>query len=202
VSLISTIVVCAIYVSAQLLANIASLQIVLFAGLSFDAGTFIYPITFTLRDLAHKVLGLKGVRILIITAVAINLFMSLFFWFISILQPDTAAGSSEIWGKVLSPVWRITVASVLSQLVSEMADTEVYRIWVDRITKRYQWMRVLVSNSISVPLDSLTFSFLAFYGAMPIESVWGIFWANVIIKMLVTLVSLPFIYFVKEKGNA
>jgi uncharacterized integral membrane protein (TIGR00697 family) len=200
--LISTIVVCAIYVSAQLLSNIASLQIVLFAGLSFDAGTFIYPITFTLRDLAHKVLGLKGVRVLIITAVAINLFMSLFFWFVSTLKPDTMAGSSEIWGKVLSPVWRITIASVLSQLVSEMADTEIYRLWVDRITKRYQWMRVLVSNSVSVPLDSLTFSFMAFYGSMPLESVWGIFWANVIIKMLITLISLPFIYFVKEKGNA
>jgi uncharacterized integral membrane protein (TIGR00697 family) len=200
--LISTIIVCAIYVSAQLLSNIASLQIVLFAGLSFDAGTFIYPITFTLRDLAHKVLGLKGVRVLIITAVAINLFMSLFFWFVSSLQPDAAAGSSEIWGRVLSPVWRITIASVVSQLVSELVDTEVYRIWVDKITRRYQWMRVLVSNSISVPLDSLTFSFMAFYGTMPVDSVWGIFWANVIIKMLITLISLPFIYFVKEKGNA
>jgi len=200
--LISSIIVCAVYVSAQLLSNIASLQIVQFAGLSFDAGTFIYPITFTLRDLAHKVLGLKGVRVLIITAVAINLFMSFFFWFVSTLQPDTAAGSSEIWGKVLSPVWRITIASVLSQLISELTDTEVYRVWVDRITKKYQWMRVLVSNSVSVPLDSLTFSFMAFYGTMPISSVWGIFWANVIIKMIVTIVSLPFIYFVKENSGS
>jgi queuosine precursor transporter len=199
--LISSIIVCAIYVSAQLLSNIASLQIVNFAGLSFDAGTFIYPITFTLRDLAHKVLGIKGVRVLIITAVVINLFMAVFFWFISTLQPDTTAGSSEVWGRVLSPVWRITIASVLSQLISEMTDTEVYRLWVDRITKHYQWMRVLVSNSVSVPLDSLTFSFLAFYGSMPVESVWGIFWANVIIKMLITVLSLPFIYFVKEKSN-
>ncbi len=198
--MISSIIVCAIYVSAQLLANIASLQIVLFAGLSFDAGTFIYPITFTLRDLAHKVLGLKGVRVLIVTAVAINLFMAVFFWFVSTLQPDTAAGSSEIWGKVLSPVWRITVASILSQLIAELTDTEVYRVWVDRITRRYQWMRVLVSNSISVPLDSLAFSFMAFYGTMPVESVWGIFWANVIIKMLVTVISLPFIYLVKERS--
>ncbi len=198
--MISSIIVCAVYVSAQLLSNIASLQIVQFAGLSFDAGTFIYPITFTLRDLAHKVLGLKGVRILIITAVAINLFMSVFFWFVSTLQPDTAAGSSEIWGKVLSPVWRITIASVLSQLISELTDTEVYRVWVDRITKKLQWMRVLVSNSVSVPLDSLAFSFMAFYGTMPVESVWGIFWANVIIKMIITIVSLPFIYFVKESS--
>ncbi len=198
--MISAIIVCAIYVSAQLLSNIASLQIVMFAGLSFDAGTFIYPITFTLRDLAHKVLGLKGVRVLIVTAVAINLFMAVFFWFVSTLQPDTAAGSSEVWGKVLSPVWRITIASILSQLIAELTDTEVYRVWVDRITHRFQWMRVLVSNSISVPLDSLAFSFMAFYGTMPVESVWGIFWANVIIKMLVTVISLPFIYLVKERS--
>jgi hypothetical protein len=197
--MISTIIVCCIYVSAQLLSNIASLQIVQFAGLSFDAGTFIYPITFTLRDLAHKVLGLKGVRVLIITAVVINLFMSLFFWFISVLTPDTSAGSSDLWGKVLSPVWRITLASVVSQLIAEMTDTEVYRIWVDRVTRRFQWMRVLVSNSVSVPLDSLAFSFMAFYGTMPVDSVWGIFWANVIIKGIVTIASLPFIYFVKER---
>jgi uncharacterized integral membrane protein (TIGR00697 family) len=197
--LISTIIVCAIYVSAQLLSNVASLQIVNFAGLSFDAGTFIYPITFTLRDMAHKVLGLKGVRVLIITAVVINLFMALFFWFVSILTPDTAAGSSEAWGMILSPVWRITLASVASQLIAELTDTEVYRLWVERITRRFQWMRVLVSNAVSVPLDSFTFSFMAFYGAMPTPSVWGIFWANVIIKGLVTLISLPFIYFVKEK---
>lgn len=197
--MISTIIVCCIYVSAQLLSNIASLQIVQFAGLSFDAGTFIYPITFTLRDLAHKVLGLKGVRVLIITAVLINLFMSLFFWFISGLQPDASAGSSDIWGKVLSPVWRITLASVVSQLIAEMTDTEVYKLWVERVTRRFQWMRVLVSNVVSVPLDSLAFSFMAFYGTMPIESVWGIFWANVIIKGIVTIGSLPFIYFVKER---
>ena len=196
---LASILVSAGYISAQMLSDIASLQIVLFAGLSFDAGTFIYPITFTLRDLAHKVMGLKNVRVLIISAAVINLFMAGFFWFVSTLTPDTVAGSSNLWGQVLAPVWRITLASIAAELLAELMDTEAYRIWVDHITKRYQWLRVLVSNAISVPVDSALFTFLAFYGKMPFSSVVGIFIANVVIKGLVTVVSLPMIYLVKER---
>lgn len=194
----ATIFVSVSYVAAQMLADIASLQIVHFAGLSLDAGTFIYPITFTLRDLAHKVVGIKCARILIISAAVINLFMAIYFWFVASLPPDAAAGSSEMWGKVLAPVWRITLASIAAEVVSEFIDTEVYRLWVERVTTRFQWMRVLTSNTISIPVDSLLFTFMAFYAAMPVQSVLKIFWANVLIKGIVTLVSFPMIYMVKE----
>ena len=190
------------YVAAQMLADIASLQIVNVFNLSLDAGTFIYPITFTLRDLAHKVLGLKGVRILIVAAAGINLFMAGFFWFISLLPPDSVAGSSQAWGAVLAPVWRITFASILAEIVAEFLDTEAYRYWVDKVTHRYQWMRVLVSNTLSIPVDSLLFSFLAFYATMPTASVWQIFFGNVIIKGMVTLVSLPMIYLVQDRTQS
>ncbi|MCD4671106.1 MAG: queuosine precursor transporter [Anaerolineaceae bacterium] len=199
--MISALLVSVSYVAAQMLADIASLQIVSVFNLSLDAGTFIYPITFTLRDLAHKVLGLKGVRTLIIAAAAINLFMAGFFWFVSILPPDTAAGSSEAWGAVLAPVWRITLASILAEIVAELLDTEAYRVWVSKVTEKYQWMRVLFSNAVSIPIDSLLFSFLAFYATMPTATVWQIFWGNVIIKGIVTLVSLPMIYLVKDRNQ-
>lgn len=199
--MISVLLVSVSYIAAQMLADISSLQIVQVFGMSLDAGTFIYPITFTLRDLAHKVLGVKGVRVLIIAAAVINLFMALYFWFVSQLTPDTAAGSSEIWGQVLAPVWRITLASIAAEVVAELIDTEAYRIWVEKVTQKYQWVRVLVSNAISVPVDSAMFSFLAFFGMMPLTSVIQIFWGNVIIKGAVTLFSLPLIYSVREKED-
>jgi uncharacterized integral membrane protein (TIGR00697 family) len=197
--LISWVIVSACYIAAQMLSDIASLQIVRFAGLSFDAGTFIYPITFTLRDVAHKVLGIKAVRVLIVAAAAINLFMAAFFAFVGSLEPDALAGSSQLWGQVLAPVWRITLASIVAEVIAELIDTEAYRFWVEKITRRYQWLRVLVSNAISVPIDSITFTMLAFYGTMPLESVMAIFWANVLIKGIVTIGSMPLIYSVKER---
>jgi uncharacterized PurR-regulated membrane protein YhhQ (DUF165 family) len=84
-------------------------------------------------------------------------------------------------------------------VVSELIDTEGYRLWVEKVTHRYQWARVLVSNSLSIPVDSLVFVWLAFGGTMPTAVVWSIFASNVIIKGLTTLLSLPGIYLVKER---
>ena len=75
------IVVISLYIAAQLLSDIASLKITLIAGFSMDAGTFIYPLTFTIRDLVHKRLGKSAARTIILVAAGINLFMAAFFQF-------------------------------------------------------------------------------------------------------------------------
>jgi uncharacterized integral membrane protein (TIGR00697 family) len=196
--MIAATIVSAAYIAFQMMADIASLRIVMVAGFSIDAGTFVYPFTFTLRDLVHKTAGIKAARALIVTAAVLNLLMAGLFWLTSILPADLAVGPQEAFGMVLSPVWRIVFASILAEVAAELIDTEGYRFWVEKVTRRYQWARVLVSNSLSIPVDSLIFVWIAFGGAMPASVVWSIFASNVIIKGLTTLVSLPGIYLVKE----
>ena len=194
----ATIVIAA-YAAFQMMSDIASLRIVLVAGFSIDAGTFVYPFTFTLRDLVHKTAGIKAARALIITCAVLNLIMAGLFWLSSILPADLNVGPQLEFGIVLSPVWRIVFASIIAEVVSELIDTEGYRLWVEKVTDRYQWARVLVSNAFSVPIDSLIFVWIAFGGSMPVAVVWSIFLSNVIIKGLTTLISLPGIYLVKER---
>jgi uncharacterized integral membrane protein (TIGR00697 family) len=194
----SVILVVSAYIAAQMLADITSLKIVAFVGLSMDAGTLIYPITFTLRDMVHKVVGKKGARLIIVTAAAINLAMAALFWIVSRLPYDVEAGPQPDWDAVLSPVWRIVLASIAAEVMAELTDTVVYHLWVTRVTRRYQWARVLFSNAVSVPLDSLLFCWLAFGGVLPNDVVWSIFWANMLLKGAVTLLGLPLIYLVKS----
>jgi uncharacterized integral membrane protein (TIGR00697 family) len=193
------IAIISIYIAAQLLSDIASLKITLLAGFSMDAGTFIYPVTFTIRDLVHKRLGISAARSVIILAAAINLFMAVFFHFVARLPQDPAWGLGKEFAAILGPVWRIVVASIAAEVFSEMIDTEVYHLWQSRITKKFQWMRVLSSNAVSIPVDSLIFCWGAFGFVLPSNVVWSIFWANVIVKSVVTLFSLPSIYLVREK---
>jgi uncharacterized integral membrane protein (TIGR00697 family) len=197
--MISSILVTATYIAAQMLADITSLKIVTIFGTSVDAGTLIYPITFTIRDLVHKVLGRRGARIIIIAAAVINLAMAGLFWIVSQLPYDPSAGPQPDWDAVLSPVWRIVIASILAEVFSELTDTEIYHLWVTRITRKYQWLRVLVSNAVSIPIDSLIFVWAAFGGVLPTAVVWEILGANILIKGAFTLVSLPSIYLVKER---
>ena len=194
----ASILVVSSYVGAQLLADIGSLKIISLGGLAVDAGTLIYPFTFTLRDLVHKVAGVRGARAVILAAAGINLVMAGYFQLVARLPSAVEAGAQPDFGSVLAPVWRIVLASILAEVISELADTEVYRLWIERVTQRRQWMRVLVSNSVSIPLDSVIFVGAAFGGTMPGVILGEIILANIGIKALATLVSLPWIYLVPE----
>jgi len=198
---ISVIIVIAAYIFAQILSDITSLKIITLLGFSMDAGTLIYPFTFTLRDLVHKTVGSKGARIVIICAAVINLLMALLFWIVARIPGDPKVGAQLEFAIVLSPVWRIVIASIIAEVVSELLDTEIYRIWVEKVTKRYQWVRVLVSNSVSIPIDSLIFVWGAFGGIYIPSVVWSIFFANLILKGTITIISLPMIYLVKDKSR-
>ena len=198
--MVRALVLAAAYIAAQMLADVTSLKIVSFLGLSMDAGTLIYPITFTLRDLVHKTVGIKGARALIVTAAIINLVMAGLFWLVAVLPGDPSVGPQTDFARVLTPVWRIVVASILAEVAAELLDTESYQFWVERVTRRYQWSRVLISNAVSVPLDSLLFAWGAFGGVLASTVVWSIVLSNILVKGVTSLVSLPLIYAVPERA--
>ena len=197
----------AAYIGAQMLSDIASLKIGVVAGLAVDMGTFIYPITFTLRDIVHKVLGKRNAQTLILSAAGINLFMAAYLAWAATVPSDPAWGLGDAFSTILGPVWRIVTASILAEVVSELVDTEIYHWFVTRVTTRFQWARVLTSNSISIPIDNLIFAVLAFAPlpglegsplSLPWEVVWQIFVFNLAVKYAVTLISLPLIYMTRD----
>ncbi len=195
------VIVVSAYIAAQMLSDIASLKIGVVGGLAVDMGTFIYPLTFTLRDVVHKVLGRKNARVIIFTAAGVNLFMAAYLLWAASVPSDAGWGLGAEFSAILAPVWRIVVASILAELVSELMDTEIYHWFVTKVTRRYQWLRVLISNSISVPVDNIIFAVGAFapitlFGmtGLPWAVVWEIFVFNLVVKYAMTLISLPLIY--------
>jgi len=197
----AAVTVVSAYIAAQMLADVASLKIGVVAGLAVDMGTFIYPVTFTLRDVVHKLLGRVYARLLVVLAGVINLLMVVYLLWAAAVPSDAAWGLGREFSAVFAPVWRIVVASIIAEVASELTDTEVYHWFVTRITERYQWARVIVSNSVSVPLDNLVFAVGAFGWALPWPVVLQIFLFNLVVKYAVTLASLPLIYLAPDRGR-
>ena len=197
------VLVISAYIAAQMIADIASTKIGLVAGLSVDMGTFIYPITFTLRDLVHKTIGKKNAQTLIIAAAVINLLMALYLMWSASVPAGEGFVLQEAFASVLGPLWRIVIASIVAEVVSELVDTEAYHWFATKITSKYQWARVLVSNSVSIPIDNVIFAVGAFgalpglqnhFLTLPWATVWQIFLFNLVVQYGVTIISLPFIY--------
>jgi queuosine precursor transporter len=190
------------YIAAQMLSDVASLKIGLVGGWAVDMGTFIYPITFTLRDLVHRVLGRRGARTVVFSAGAVNLLMAGYFAWIVAVPSDPGWGRGTEFTAIFAPMWRIVIASILAEIVSQLANTEVYHWFVTRVTRRHLWARVLVSNAVAVPVDNLIFCLGAFALQMPWSSVMEIFLFNLVVKMVMTLVSIPLIYLVPSSTEA
>ncbi|MGL4985877.1 MAG: queuosine precursor transporter [Treponemataceae bacterium] len=195
---LSALILIASYVSAQIFSDIGSLKISTIFNQSFDAGTLVYPITFTIRDLIHKRLGKKIARTIIILCAGINLIMAAFFSLATLLPADPLWNLQNEFALILGPVWKIVLASILAEVISELIDTEIYHWWMTKVTKKMQWNRVLISNIVSIPIDSLIFAWIAFGGSLPNSVVWSIILVNILFKGFITIISIPLIYIVKE----
>lgn len=187
-----------VYVAASLIANIMSIRAVSILGWAVDAGTLTYPLTFTVRDMIHKVGGRTAARTAIVVTAALNVAMAVALWGASVLPADMTVGAQREFGDVLVTTWRIVLASVIAQMLAEFADTEVYQRFVARFGHRVQAGRVLASNAVSVPLDSVLFSVIAFAGVFPRSVVIEIIVANIVIKGISSLLTSPMIYLVPD----
>lgn len=127
-----------------------------------SVGTIFFAAVFTLRDRIHRAGGLNAVYLAIAAALLINTVAAL----------------------VTGTPWRFIGASFLAILVGELADTAVYQ----RLLHRSWWTRVLASNAVSVPLDSVLFNLLAFYGDMTNNQIAQIIFADILAKYLIAAV--------------
>jgi hypothetical protein len=198
----ATIILCGLYLFFSLAGNIAATKVTYFSGWVMDAG-FIYSLTFTWRDLIHKQLGQRAAITTIWLAAAINLLAALYFQLVVMLpaQTDWAnSGGQTAWEFLFSLQMRIVVASIFTALIAELIDTKVYRFWTLGGREKWpQWTRVFASNSISIPVDSLLFPIIAFAGIVGAEGLHQMFWTNIIVKAIVTILVFWTIYLVPEK---
>lgn len=193
------IAIAAAYLLCQIIADVTAVKMVELFGLAVPAAVFIYALTFTLRDVAHKQLGKKTTIFLVITAGVVNVLMALYFMLTVSLKPAVFWGNQESYAMILGVVPRIVAASIIAEIVSELIDTEIYQKWIDKFPRAPQWTRVLVSNAISLPIDSVLFVGIAFIGTMPLNALFSVMIGQIIIKAIITLISMPLIYIVPKR---
>ena len=184
-----------LYIACELIANVTASKPVQLGGMVVPAAIFIYTLTFTLIDLINESFGKKGARMVILAAFVANLLLAAYIQLAVFLPPASFYSGQEAFAGVLGSTPRIVFASLTAYLISSLIDAEVFAFWKARI-QRLKWTRVLVSNALSTWVDSVIFITLAFYGTMP---VWILIKGQYVIKMAITLLSLPLIYLVKSR---
>jgi len=152
-----------IYLIATLLANYTATWFVPFPVFGMVAvGTLIFGITFTQRDRVHQQ-GRRKVYLMIAIAAVMNMVMA--------------------W--LLGVPGQIILASFTAIVLAELVDTEIYHRYLAR-----PWIeRVIRSNMISIPLDSILFNAIAFAGMFAWPMWVAIVFGEVVVKSFSSLVA-------------
>lgn len=204
-----TIALTGAFVLALALADVAATKFVLVGGIVAPGGVFLFSVIFVVRDALHKVCGAEYVRRLIYVAAGLNLAMALYLWTIAQLPAPGFFELAEPWDAIFALAPAIVVGSIIAAVVSQLVNTWAYdRLWR---ADRPLWQRTVLSNVVSLPVDSLLFVLLAFvilppvFGAdaIPADAIVGrIVSGQVLIKAATILVCTPLLYLVPANPAA
>ena len=193
------ILIIGLYIACEVIANVtASKPVALPGDIIVPAAVFIYALTFTLVDLINDRLGKERARFVIYTAFAANLLLAAYVTFAVALPSPGFYGDQDAFSAVLGSTPRIVAASLTAYLVAALIDVQLFAWWRERVgAERQRWLRVLLSNGVSTAVDSVVFITIAFAGTD--QPLARLIVGQYVVKMIVTLVSIPLIYTVRAR---
>ena len=177
------------FVAATMIANVMSLRMVAPLGFVMDAGALLYPLTFLLRDAIHRHSGLQAANRAVTASLICNIAMFSLFALAAWLPYDAMTGTQEEFGRVLLPGFLIVIGSVLGQFVGERIDGRIFHSIYAGSTKNYA-RAALVSNAISIPIDTTIVCVIAFGLTIPFGSLVETIITNLIIKYAIMVVAV------------
>jgi uncharacterized integral membrane protein (TIGR00697 family) len=187
-----------LYVACEIIANVTAGKPVAIGGIVVPAAVVLSTRTCTLIDLINERLGKPGARQVVATAFAANLLLAGYIQFAIWLPAAPFYRDAGAFAGVLGGTPRIVFASLTAYLVSALVDTEIFAWWRAHMGGP-KWVRVLTSNAVSTLVDSVLFISIAFAGVLP---VWPLVQGQYLVKMGVTLLSLPLIYVARGPERA
>lgn len=187
-------------VCATLLANIEVLILVRAFGIEMTLGNILFASTFLVTDILSENHSRKDAN----RAVLISTLCSILFIAISqiwlLYTPSENDWASGPIRTIFSSTPRIVCSSLLVYLISQLTDVWLYHKWWEWCRKKFGdekkglWIRNNGSTMISQLLNTLLYTFFAFYGTYEIHTLLSIFLSSYLIFFVTSLLDTPFVY--------
>jgi queuosine precursor transporter len=161
-------------------------------GFQVSAATCLFAAIFLLSDVTTEIKGkLAAFRILAIMITADVAFLAI-GTLIANIETATPTPVSEALEKLFSFLPRLMAGGLLAFSISQLLDILIFAKIRQMTGPKYLWLRNFGSTALSQLVDTVIVWFVAFYGIIP--NLWPIIFANYGVKLVASLVSIPFCY--------
>ena len=164
--------------------------------ISISGSILIYSSTFLLTDVMSELYGKKFAHAAVVGTALCYPIVLLATQFSLYWEPSHLYTNQLSFESVMSFAGRVTVASLLSYLVSQTFDVWAFHRIKARTGDAKLWLRNNGSTVASQLLDTSIFYGIAFFGIIPTAQLIQLILATYIFKVVIALIDTPFVYFV------
>lgn len=189
---------------ATITANIEVLIIVDAFGMEQTLGNILFASTFLVTDILSELSGKKAAQ----KSVNLGILTSLLFILISqswmIYQPNANDWAQPSIKAIFSNTPRLMFASFIVYAICQRFDVWAYHRWWNMTTRlcgdsqKFLWLRNNGSTFISQLLNTVLYTFGAFWGMYELPVLINIALSSYIIFVITSLADTPFIYLARK----
>lgn len=193
---------------ATITANIEVLILVDAFGMEQTLGNILFAATFLVTDILSEIAGKKEAQ----KAVNIGIFTSVLFIVISqswlLYTPSGNDWAQEPIRSIFSNTPRLMIVSVVVYAVCQRFDVWAYHKWWAFTnkkygdTRRFLWLRNNGSTLISQLLNTILYTFGAFWGMYELPVLVNIAMASYVIFIVTSIADTPFVYLARKISEA
>ena len=182
-----------------IVANIQVTKNVNLFGLEATLGNIVYSTSFLATDILSEMYGpkesKKAVTIGFFSVIVMTIMMQLAIQF----NPAPSDFVQESMETIFGFMPRIAFGSIIAYVISNFHDIWAFELWKKiKPGKKTLWMRNCFSTMVSQLLDSLIFTFIAFFGVYEMSVWWQIVLTTYLLKFIVAVCDTPFMYIARK----
>jgi len=183
---------------STILANIQVLKMVDLLSIGVTLGNITYASSFLVTDILSENYGKKAARkavfigffSLAATVIIMNIALN--------FKPNEFDFIQESLNNIFAILPRIALASLIAYGTSQLHDVWAYNFWKNLFPQdKFLWLRNNASTMVSQLIDSILFTFIAFWGLLPQGEFIQILISTYLLKWIVAAIDTPFLYLAK-----
>ena len=178
-----------------IIANIQVTKTVNLFGLEATLGNIVYATGFLVTDILSECFSKKESR----KAIGIGFFalicLTLLMQMAVLFKPAPSDFVQDSMLTIFSFMPRLMIASLIAYFISNHHDIIAYEFWKKKFpSTKMIWLRNNASTFISQLIDSVIFTFIAFYGVFEMDVLYQIVLSTYILKWIFALLDTLFLY--------
>jgi queuosine precursor transporter len=184
----------ALFCVILIISNIASTKMTQFTGLTLDAGTILFPLSYIFGDIFAEVYGWKVSRKIILLGFACIVLNAAILYIVQVLPVAGFWENQGSYEAILGLVPRITLGSIFGYLAGSFSNAWTLLAIRKMTGERWLWMRTVGSTIVGQTFDSTVFCLIAFLGTMGNVDLVYLLLSNIVFKVAIEALFTPVTY--------